>query len=540
MSKREDENLSLLRILYILKQYKPKYRLKWLKNKGAILVVIWSFLVNYVFHFLIIGPNTFIHGRNYFPSGIIFISLALLFPVGGWLADSYLGRYKVVRYSMWIMWITIVTMIVWCILEEYAIGEYLLDHNNTRMGIGIVFCVVLGIGLGGFQASIVQLGIDQLTDASSTEITYFITCYVFTLFSSGLLFHFVSDCWITTNFATLLVLIYVAVCLTLAMCLDFVFGSRLVKESVPGTSDSITVIAKVVKFVIVNRNRISDEAVDVFDSAKQNFGGPFNNQHAEHVRVFLKMIVIVAIGTIASGQIIVLAYAQEELQFRFSDWNGGSCHQQTSITYSDYIFGTVFILLYEIFISPLFGRCIPVLSTVTVYTIAIFLSLLRVFAFLGIELRAFLEQLSQNSTNVASKSCINDNNYEIHFSSMWMIVVGSLGGLYPLLFILSGYKFVWARSPSTMKGLTIGIEYAFIGLGAMLQSAISSPFLFIHIQWSELPLSCGIWYYMMQVVIVAIIFGLFVMMVKRYKQSQKIELGLNPAPVVEFEDEPYA
>ena len=110
----------------------------------------------------------------------------------------------------------------------------------------------------------------------------------------------------------------------------------------------------------------------------------------------------------------------------------------------------------------LFGRCIPVLSTAIVYTIGIFFSLLRIFAFLGIEVRAFLEQSSHNSTTAASKSCIHDGNYEIHFSSMWMIVVGSLEGLYSILFILSGYKFVWAQSPSTMKGLTIGIAYAFL------------------------------------------------------------------------------
>ena len=542
MSTRENESLSSFRIIrYTLKQYKPKYRL--LKNKGTILVVLWSCLVNNVFQFLVVGSKTLSHNQNevsHFPSGIILISLALLFPLGGWLADSYLGRYKVVRYSTWIMWISIITMTVWCILDEYVIGE----HNNTRVAIDVVLCIVLGIGLGGFQANIVQLGIDQLTDASSTEITSFITSYVFTLFSSGILFPFVNNCYanlgITTNISTLLVLMYVAVCLTLAMCLDFLFGSWLVRESVPGTSDSITVIAKVVKFVIVNRNRISDEAVDMFDAAKHMFGGPFNNQQVENVRKFLTMIVIVAVGSVTGGQIIVLSYAQEELQLRFSDWNDSSCYERISISYSDCIFGTIVILLYEIFISPLFGRCIPVLSTVNVYIIGIFLSLLRIFAFLGIEVRAFLEQSSHNSTTGASKSCIHDGNYKIHFSPMWVIVVGSLEGLYSLLFILSWYKFMWARSPSTMKGLTIGIAYAFLGLGAMLQSAISSPFLFIHnISWRELPLSCGIWYYMMQVVIVAIILGLSVIVVKRYKQGQKIELGLNPAPVVEFEDELY-
>ena len=33
--------------------------------------------------------------------------------------------------------------------------------------------------IGGYQANKVQFGIDQLSDASSIEITHFITCYIF-------------------------------------------------------------------------------------------------------------------------------------------------------------------------------------------------------------------------------------------------------------------------------------------------------------------------------------------------------------------------
>ena len=105
--------------------------------------------------FLIIDSKTLSHNQNEVspsPAGIILISLALLFPIGGWLADSYLGRYKVVRYSTWIMWISIITMIVWCILDEYVIGESNLpNHNNTRMAIDIVLCIVLGIAFVDFK-----------------------------------------------------------------------------------------------------------------------------------------------------------------------------------------------------------------------------------------------------------------------------------------------------------------------------------------------------------------------------------------------------
>ena len=42
--------------------------------------------------------------------------------------------------------------------------------------------VIMGAGFGAFQANIIQFGIDQLMDASSTEIKSFITWYTMSVF----------------------------------------------------------------------------------------------------------------------------------------------------------------------------------------------------------------------------------------------------------------------------------------------------------------------------------------------------------------------
>ena len=496
--------------------------------------MIWSYLVSSVFHFLASCSNLIRRSINGQPetaipaAGIILISLSLLYPIGGWLADSYLGRYKMVRYSTWIMWISMIAITVWFTMSGYLITGYSSGHPVLNKVIYATLIILAVIGLGGFQANIVQLGIDQLVNASSIEITSFITSYAFTLFSSGVSFHLINNCYgmfgVTANTSTLLLPLYVAVCLTLAIILDFIFGSCLVRETVPVTTNSVTLIARVVKYVFVNRNRSLYETTDTLDIAKHTFGGAFENQHVEHVKTFLRMIVILAIGAVPASQIIVLSYAQTELELRFHDWSIYTCYEKLSISYSDYIFGTTIILLYELLISPIFGRCLPQVSSTSVYMIGIFLSLLRILTFLGIETGAFFEHSSSNSTAVG---CIQDNNNMIEFSPLWVIVVGSLEGLYSLLLILSGYKFVWAQSPSSMKGLIVGIMYAFLGFNALLQTAISSPFLFIHVPWRELPLSCGIWYYMMQAAVVVAIFSLFALMVKKYKRSQQNDLRLN-------------
>ena len=57
MSTEVRERISLLQSQRIsrLGHCKPEFRLKWLKQKGAVLVVVWSFLVNSVFHFVVLG-----------------------------------------------------------------------------------------------------------------------------------------------------------------------------------------------------------------------------------------------------------------------------------------------------------------------------------------------------------------------------------------------------------------------------------------------------------------------------------------------------
>ena len=467
---------------------KLRYRLRWLKQKGALLVIIWSFLVSSVWHFLALGLTNSGSANSpraqLQPTGIILIGSSLLYPIGGWLADSFLGRHKTVRYSTWTMWLAIIAITVYQILIQSSVIKV---SNDSNVIIFALLYVILCIGLGGFQANVIQLGIDQLTEASSTEITSFITAYVLMLFTSGIAFQFINICnpAIGTEGYSLFIMLYIAVCVTLAVSLDFICESCLVKERVPVTTNAVTLIARVVKYAFVNRHRDAGIVghTHALDIAKHSLGGSFEDEHVEYVKTFLRMLVIIAIGTVIGSQIIVFAYAQSELQLRFRDWTSNSCFAQISIGYSDYVVGTTAVLGYEIVIYPLFNRCIPNISTLGLGLISVVFSLLRVLAFLGIEIGAFLEQPNHNNniTTIAeTKSCLySSGSPQIQFSSLWVLILGSTEGLYSLLLILSGYQFMWAQAPSSMKGLVIGMMYAFLGLNAMLQSAISAPFLFV-------------------------------------------------------------
>ena len=136
-----------------------------------------------VFHLLRVGNDD--NPDNVTSNGMILAAATLLFPIGGWLADTRFGRYNVVRYSMWIMW----TGIILATINELSGSRSTLYENQIKLPVTYFLTLIVAIGFGGFQSNIVQLGIDQLADASTTEIRSFITWYTLTPFISGCLLY---------------------------------------------------------------------------------------------------------------------------------------------------------------------------------------------------------------------------------------------------------------------------------------------------------------------------------------------------------------
>ncbi len=76
---------------------RPSYRIRKLKNKGAILLLVRNYLVLSVFYYHTVYPNKFPSiGR------LCSIVWGLSLPIAGYLADVHLGRYKIICWSIYI------------------------------------------------------------------------------------------------------------------------------------------------------------------------------------------------------------------------------------------------------------------------------------------------------------------------------------------------------------------------------------------------------------------------------------------------------
>ena len=95
----------------------------------------------------------------------------LLFPLLGWLADVYFTRYKFILFSIITMIVTTVVMVTAATLfmiYTYARPLYMIA------GVGLIIGL---LGLGLFESTAIQFGMDQMLEASSDQLSTFIHWY---------------------------------------------------------------------------------------------------------------------------------------------------------------------------------------------------------------------------------------------------------------------------------------------------------------------------------------------------------------------------
>ena len=141
----------------LLQSPPSKYKLGLFKRKGALLVLLWSFCGLYIFHKLlginVWGSNISALQKTRFTS-VWFITATSIavYPFFGWLADVHFGRYKVIKYSLHLMWLIsslfCLAFVVIISLEEAGIIE------ETRLFPDVIITVlvlVLAVALSGFM-----------------------------------------------------------------------------------------------------------------------------------------------------------------------------------------------------------------------------------------------------------------------------------------------------------------------------------------------------------------------------------------------------
>ncbi len=352
---------------------KPKCRARKISSKAAVLVLIWTVLVNSVFGSLdnlkiLLGVKDD-PISNIVPE-VIFVIVALL---TGYIAANFIGRYRSAKIAFMLLFVTSILQCILVIVKYLSILDYPLG-----LSIGLLtFTSSLGHGSAAILVTVPQLGLDQMPDSSASNITCFLTwlviSYFFSLWFSEFSYTTGSVCF-GRDFETVWSLLSV-VCMSIVLISDFFLTPKwLIIE--PKCPQSMKTIYCVLKYAAKHKsptNRSSftywEEGIPSrLDLGKTKYGGPFTVEQVEDVKTILRMIVLTIplwLSLLSFQMYSSFIYMFEAEPFLpgigVNATESQHCHSHLIkfFTYDPNLLAAMFLVVHELVIFPLFGHLTP-------------------------------------------------------------------------------------------------------------------------------------------------------------------------------------
>ena len=491
------------------------YRWRWFKNKGVAITVLWNFSSFLVIYYLLHQFTNSGAASTDYKSLITLAAIgtsAVMFPLTGWLADVYVGRYQMIRACLRIMWLV---SILYSILAALPVTV-----SMWYVDLAVVLLVV--VSLSGFQANIIQFSLDQLFDSSSLEITSFVLFYVWSYLAANLVVKLAITC--TYNRYKAIATLIFPIFLSLAVSLDFLFSHWLVKE--PVAHNPLKLIFRVLSYAARNKypHRRSaftywdDTHYSRIDLAKEKYGGPFSTEQVEDVKTFFKILVIVVVVCLFLGVPINSNKTTHTAKLLYFNGSAPGCFKQLLLD-SEWLV-VLGIPLWEFLLFPILWKCAMNLKFLRKLCLGM---TFVIFYFLCcVSLEAF-GQVSINETSACPLLSNKSSGNEHYTLSYWWLVLPNtfydLGGS---LIAVAGLQFVSAQCPYSMKGLMFGMVYLATGFSVCLFYPLSLPFKRDGFHgWGGL--NCIFWYQLACIIACLVIGVVFLITISRYKNRQREE-----------------
>ena len=143
-----------------------------MENKMVVLVILCCTLI----HTCLAGVDIFLFHTTENTGIILLLSCKavsyLLYPLLGWMADVCFTRYKFVLFSF----IAMILASILAILSSVFSIIFPQYHFYLYYPLGFSVIIAL-IGIGLFESTAIQFGMDQMLEASSDKLSTFIHWY---------------------------------------------------------------------------------------------------------------------------------------------------------------------------------------------------------------------------------------------------------------------------------------------------------------------------------------------------------------------------
>ena len=433
-----------------------------------------------------------------------------IYPIFGWLGDSVIGRYKAVKYSL---------LILWAVTILYGIVELLMDQKRWELPVitGIFSFIVLSIS-GCFIVNNLHFGIDQLADAPSWQVSSYISWYCWSFFLAIVVKSLAFECTIKNKYIHFG---FVAVILTIALCMDALCNRHLVVE--PTSSNSLKVEFHVLSYALKNKYPRLRSAYSFWHGkmsrinlAKARYGGPFTSEEVEDVKTFFKMLLIIPVGSVLPGCFLNFkTISGQTLMYHYSDSSYVESHQGMQVFQQCLIRGFVYsvasyfivigVSIYEFILYPLLWKHIASITITKKLVTGMSFLFVTQLSYLALEVTGHIIASKGNITIPcffnSSESTLASNE-TLSLSFFWLCIPSIFNAVAYYLMFTSGMELLCAQSPYSMKGLLMGWMWSTYVASNLMNVGLKYVFSFISIGKY---LSCGVSYFLFSSIITGVL-----------------------------------
>ncbi len=537
-----------------------------LPSKAAILILLWTAIVGamyYVFMGLAVALEIFRSksGINFSVyDSLLYAILALVmmfYPLSGFFADVCCGRLKIVIISLVILLVCLIILLIGIVLGDTITALSYLDQIHNQ---GVLITVVLFaflilfsfiIGLAGYQANFIQLGLDQLFEAPNQYLGLFIHYATWAFQSGALSFIPVFYLLLCSRIDVLNKILGLSFIIMYVLSIAVLLLISCVKQQwfhiEPGYQNPYKIVYGILRFAKSHKHPLRRSAFTFsenyipsrLDFAKQRFGGPFTTEQVEDIKTFIRiLLVLFAVGPAFALEVPVTYFIAPLFGIHF-------IHHETWRKYCSSKFllaETIGLLLVpSTLLFPLCSLIVfsflrkKLLKLFTRLGVGIFICLLGVLCLLLTDVVGHIENISKSSNHsrcvfqviISHRKNLVVDSLDMHWSVL--IPPSLLLGLGPLMVIATTLEFISAQSPQSMKGLLVGVFFAIRGLFQFLNTIVIIP-LSLKQPWASREMiehppvtNCGFVYLALTSVTGLIGLILFTLAAKRYKYRTRDE-----------------
>ena len=442
-------------------------------------------------------------------TGILVLSCSI-FPISSLLAEVAIGRYKLISYSLKLMWLLYIVSAVISVWEESPVTLYFFQLFLTLPQFLL---------LGAFLTSAVPLGIDQIVSGTNTNISAFIQWLSWAFYSgfaisdiTGSVLYSCTDSLKHVQVNRIVSLLPVLL-LSVGLILDFCFHHKLVKE--PVTVNPVSLIFNMLKYAAKHKYPVQRSAFTYcenehptrLDYGKSKYGGPFTTEQVEDVKTFWRVLVVLLVISISA--VSLAAQGESEPASWVSLQPKTDCiHTHSQTTFETFPNLMILIPLYELLIYPcLRNRGPSILQSAGIGAAALIVS-----SVYGI----ITETAISNNT---TKECMLPQNASDAVYIPFNLIVDFTTIVLPK----SSIVFVCAQAPYNVRGFLIGLFFTlitfFTAIGTLVNFTWSS-------NWFDIldTSTCGIWFYLTTLVLAVVSSALLGLVIRWYKARERDEI----------------